>query len=76
MMIITPYGYNWQRRNDPGSRSYYNRDRWAIRNILASNIGLTAKRGTDNSVVIAVSNILTTEPMKGSVSTSSITSCR
>ena len=60
-----PYGYNWQRRNDPGSRSYYNRDRWAIRNILASNIGLTAKRGTDNSVVIAVSNILTTEPMKG-----------
>ena len=58
-----PYGYNWQRRDDPLSRSYYNKDRWATRNILASNIGLTAKRGNDNSVMVAVSNILTTESM-------------
>ena len=58
-----PYGYNWQRRDDPGSRSYYNKDRWATRNILASNIGLTAKRGNNNSVMVAVSSILTTEPM-------------
>ena len=43
MMIITPMA-NWQRRNDPAAVLYYNRDRWAIRNILASNIGLTAKR--------------------------------
>ena len=60
-----PYGYNWERRDDPDSRSYYNKDRWATRNILASNIGLTAKRGNDNSLNIAVSNILTTEPMNG-----------
>ena len=58
-----PYGYNWERRDDPNSKSYYNKDRWATRNILASNIGLTAKRGNDNSINIAVSNILTTEPM-------------
>jgi alpha-2-macroglobulin len=60
-----PYGYNWERRDDPASKSYYNKDRWATRNILASNIGLTAKRGNDNSISIAVSNILTTEPMGG-----------
>ena len=60
-----PYGYNWERRDDPNSKSYYNKDRWATRNILASNIGLTAKRGNDNSISIAVSNILTTEPMSG-----------
>ncbi len=60
-----PYGYNWERKDDPTSRSYYNKDRWASRNILASNIGLTAKRGTNNSIMIAVSNILTTEPMGG-----------
>ncbi len=60
-----PFGYNWQRRNDPASKSYYNKDRWATRNILASNIGLTAKRGNDNSLMVAVSNILTTEPMSG-----------
>jgi len=58
-----PFGYSWNRRDDPSSKSYYNKDRWATRNILASNIGLTAKRGNDNSLVVAVSNILTTEPM-------------
>ena len=60
-----PYGYNWEQREDPNSGSYYNKDRWASRNILASNIGLTAKRGSDNSLLVAVSNILTTEPMSG-----------
>ena len=60
-----PFGYSWERRDDPTSKSYYNKDRWATRNILASNIGLTAKRGNDNSLVVAVSNILTTEPMSG-----------
>ncbi|MBL0357356.1 MAG: hypothetical protein IPP72_10945 [Chitinophagaceae bacterium] len=58
-----PYGYNWSRRDDPNSKSYYNKDRWATRNILASNIGLTAKRGNNNRLMVAVSNILTTEPM-------------
>ncbi|MEO6488311.1 MAG: MG2 domain-containing protein [Ferruginibacter sp.] len=58
-----PYGYNWQRRDDPNSRSYYNKERWATRNILASNIGLTAKRGSNDHMVVAVSSILTTEPM-------------
>ncbi|HEX2682821.1 MAG TPA: MG2 domain-containing protein, partial [Ferruginibacter sp.] len=60
-----PFGYSWERRDDPTSRSYYNKDRWATRNILASNIGLTAKRGNDNSLTVAISNILTTEPMSG-----------
>ncbi len=60
-----PFGYSWERRDDPGSKSYYNKDRWASRNILASNIGLTAKRGNDNSLMVAISNILTTEPMCG-----------
>ncbi|MFZ1530167.1 MAG: MG2 domain-containing protein [Ferruginibacter sp.] len=58
-----PYGYNWERRNDPLSKSYYNKDRWASRNILASNIGLTAKRDNYNALSVAVTNILTTEPM-------------
>jgi uncharacterized protein YfaS (alpha-2-macroglobulin family) len=60
-----PYGYNWEKRDDPTSRSYYNKDRWATRNIIASNIGLTAKKGSNNSLVIAVSDILSTEPMAG-----------
>ncbi len=58
-----PYGYNWRQRDNPCKKSYYNKDRWATRNIIASNIGLTAKRGTNNSITIAVSNILTAESM-------------
>lgn len=60
-----PYGYSWQRRNDPTSKSYYSKDKWAVRNILASNIGLTAKRGNDQQLFVAVTNIQTTEPMAG-----------
>ncbi|MEO8762981.1 MAG: MG2 domain-containing protein [Ginsengibacter sp.] len=58
-----PFGYNWQQKDNPCKKSYYNKDRWATRNIIASNIGLTAKRGSNNSIAIAVSDILTTEPM-------------
>ncbi|CAN5588609.1 MG2 domain-containing protein [soil metagenome] len=59
-----PYGYNWQERDNPCHQAYYNKERFASRNILASNIGLTAKRGNDNSLFVAVSNIITTEGMK------------
>ncbi|MEO6684006.1 MAG: MG2 domain-containing protein, partial [Ginsengibacter sp.] len=60
-----PYGFEWEERDNPCASSYYSRDRWASRNILASNIGLTAKRGSNHSLTIAVNNILTTEPMNG-----------
>lgn len=59
-----PFGYNWRKRDDPTHRSYYNKDRWASRNIMASNIGVTAKRGAYNRVFVAVNNLLTTDPME------------
>ena len=58
-----PYGYNWNQRDNPCSKSYFNKERFASRNIIATNIGLTAKRGTENSMVVAATNILTTEPL-------------
>ena len=60
-----PENYRWDERSDPCTNSYYNRDRWAMRNIIASNIGLIAKRGVNNSMVIAVTSILSTQPMPG-----------
>lgn len=60
-----PFGYNWERRDDPTSKSYYNKERWATRNILASNIGITAKRGNNNSLIVALTSILTTQPLSG-----------
>ncbi|AYL94849.1 alpha-2-macroglobulin family protein [Mucilaginibacter celer] len=56
-------GFNWQDRDDACTPSYYNKHRWATRNIIASNIGLIAKRGNDNSMLVAVTDILTAEPM-------------
>lgn len=58
-----PYGYNWEQRDNPCSRSYFNKERFASRNILASNIGLTAKRSNNNQLFVAVNNIISTDPM-------------
>ncbi|SEN76043.1 hypothetical protein SAMN05216436_12154 [bacterium A37T11] len=60
-----PEDYNWDEREDPCSNSYYTRDRWASRDLLASNIGLMAKRGTDNSIKVIATSILTAAPMEG-----------
>lgn len=60
-----PYGYSWRRRDDPTSLSYYNRDRWAIRNVMASNIGLTAKRDASNGVLVVATDLRTAKPLPG-----------
>jgi uncharacterized protein YfaS (alpha-2-macroglobulin family) len=60
-----PDDYSWQDRDNPCTNSYFSKQRWATRNILASNIGLIAKRGSDNSMLVAVTNILSAQPMPG-----------
>lgn len=60
-----PSGYDWSKKDDPCENSYFNKQRWATRNIIASNIGLIVKKGNDNTMTIAVTNILTAEPMIG-----------
>jgi len=59
------YGYNWRQRNNPCFSSYYNKEKFATRNILASNIGLTAKYSTSKSLFVAVNDIISTDPIKG-----------
>lgn len=58
-------GYNWSDRDNPCTNSYYNRDRYVNRNIFASDLGIIAKSGSNNSFLFAVSNMITTEPMSG-----------
>ena len=60
-----PDGYNWEEKDNACTNSYFNKDRWASRNILASNIGLIVKHSGNNSILVAAADILTTEPMKG-----------
>ncbi len=60
-----PYGYNWEEREDPCSNAYYNKERFESRNIISSNIGLTAKKGTDNKLFIAATDLITTDELSG-----------
>ncbi|MCB0557902.1 MAG: hypothetical protein H6573_15910 [Lewinellaceae bacterium] len=58
-------GYSWEHREDPCSPAYYNADRFVQRNVIASNLGLIAKGGTDNSYLVAVSDLRTSAPLSG-----------
>lgn len=60
-----PDGYKWKERDDPCSNSFYTKDKWATRNVIVSNIGLIAKKGNDNNMLVAVTNILNAAPMPG-----------
>jgi len=56
------YNYNWSDRDNPCSTSYY-RNKEVSANILASNLGVTVKKGSNNSYFVAVSDIITTSPV-------------
>jgi alpha-2-macroglobulin len=60
-----PYGYNWQEKDNPCNSAYYSKERFESRNIISSNIGLTAKKGTDNHLLVAASDIITTDALGG-----------
>ncbi|MFN3752508.1 alpha-2-macroglobulin family protein [Flavobacterium sp.] len=56
--------YEWRESQDPCSDYYFYNTRLGT-NILASDLGVIAKRGTDKSIVIAVSDIISTEAVRG-----------
>ncbi|RZL35181.1 MAG: hypothetical protein EOP00_30215, partial [Pedobacter sp.] len=60
-----PNNYSWSDKDNPCTPSYYTNERWASRNLLASNIGLVAKRGNDNSMLIVATDLLTAKPLSG-----------
>ncbi|HEX5554830.1 MAG TPA: MG2 domain-containing protein, partial [Chitinophagaceae bacterium] len=58
--------YKWSERNNPCNSAYYSGGNNVIkRNILATDIGLIAKRGTDNSLMIVATNLKTAAPRSG-----------
>ena len=56
--------YEWRESEDPCTDYYFYNTRIGT-NVLATDLGVIAKRGTDKSVVIAVSDIISTEPVSG-----------
>ena len=54
--------YRWRERDNPCHNAYYNDNIIVAQNLIASNIGVIAKRGANNSYYFAVTNILDTNP--------------
>lgn len=52
-------------RNDPCSNAYYHEGRKVARNILASDLGIIAKGGSDKWLTFAVTDLKTTDPLSG-----------
>ncbi|WP_027127567.1 alpha-2-macroglobulin family protein [Gelidibacter mesophilus] len=59
--------YNWNERNNPCHEAYYNENRIVSQNLIASNLGVIAKQGANNTYYFAVTNILDTNPEAGAM---------
>jgi uncharacterized protein YfaS (alpha-2-macroglobulin family) len=59
------YDYEWSDRENPCKNSYYTSSRWVSRNILASDLGLLAKKGEEGTMLFVVTDLLTTQPQSG-----------
>ncbi len=57
------YDYDWSRRDDPCSRTYYN-NKHVTRNVLASDLGIVAKAGSMGNYYVYVTDIVTTKPQE------------
>lgn len=58
--------YDWRERDNPCHVSYY-RSKAISRNVLASDIGLIAKSGTDGTMLIVATDLNTAQPASGVV---------
>jgi alpha-2-macroglobulin len=57
------WDWDWDEKDNPCNKAYFKNRRPEGRNILASDIGLIAKRGTDQSLTCFVTNIKSTDAM-------------
>ena len=57
------FGFDWKDRKNPCTDAYYSPDTRISRNILASNLGLMAKKGSDNILHVMVNDLLTALPL-------------
>ena len=57
--------YDWRERNNPCHQSYYTQDRFISKNLLASDFGLTAKRGDDGRTLAFITDLSDANPAGG-----------
>jgi len=61
--VYYSFGFKWEDRDDPCKGAYYSPDKNVSRNILASNLGLIAKKGEDGILHIMTNDLLTALPV-------------
>ncbi|ELR69099.1 hypothetical protein C900_05488 [Fulvivirga imtechensis AK7] len=60
--------YDWDERDNPCHASYYSlygNNKSVKRNVLASDLGVIAKKGNSGELMVLVTNLKTTEPLTG-----------
>ncbi len=60
-----PDGYDWREEGNPCHVSYYNSRRFVSTNLLASDLGIIVKAGSSDELLVAVTDIISAEPMQG-----------
>ncbi len=56
--------YDWEQRENPCHASFYTQQRKIVRNVLASDLGIIAKRGSDGNTMVIITDLRTTQPLK------------
>jgi len=59
------WDYEYDQRDNPCDDAYYKSRRPEAKNIFASDLGIIAKKGTDNSMFFAVTDMKSTKPLAG-----------
>ena len=57
--------YDWEQRDNPCNSSYYTNSRFIRKNVLASDLGLLAKKGNDGGTMVVVTDLKSAEPLGG-----------
>lgn len=58
------YWYDWRERENPCHHAYYY-DRSVSTNVMATDLGVIAKRGEDGNYLFAVTDLISTKPIAG-----------
>ncbi len=58
-----PEDYNWRERDNPCANSYYTSQKFINKNVLATNMGLTAKISADRKLHVALADLKEAQPI-------------
>jgi len=61
--VYYSFGFYYNDRKDPCKEAYFSPDKKVSRNILASNFGMIAKKGSDNILHVMINDLISAKPV-------------